>query len=127
MGADVVRTVRKAASSGRNWSGVLDPTGVQRAGHVHIGVLQERGRSCHLHLISGWAPAVNRSAQAIRSCVRNGMERTRNAQVVPPSEGNEVRRDGWQEVGASNSTVESGEFLPWETPWKEGDAKSWNR
>ena len=29
--------------------------------------------------------------------------------TVPPSEGNEVRRDGRQGVGASHSTVEAGE------------------
>ena len=32
--------------------------------------------------------------------------------VVPPSEGNEVRREGRQGVGASHSTVETGEFRP---------------
>jgi hypothetical protein len=30
--------------------------------------------------------------------------------AVPPSEGNEVRRDGRQEVGASRSTDEAGEL-----------------
>src|SRR5262249_51983048 len=35
--------------------------------------------------------------------------------MVSPSEGNEVRRDGWQGVGASRSTAEPGE--PPEGPW----------
>ena len=35
--------------------------------------------------------------------------------MVSPSEGNEVRRDGRQGVGASHSTVEPGE--PPEGPW----------
>ena len=46
--------------------------------------------------------------------------------MVSPSEGNEVRRDEWQGVGASHSTDEAGE--PTEgTPRREGDAVSNNR
>ena len=41
--------------------------------------------------------------------------RTRDATMVSPSEGNEVRRDGRQGVGASRSTAEPGE--PPEGPW----------
>ncbi len=57
-----------------------------------------------------------------------GVVRSENRhRPVPPNEGNEVRRDGRREVGAPNSTVEAGESYPWETPWKEGGAKSWTR
>ena len=34
------------------------------------------------------------------------------AGVVPPSEGNEARRDGRPGIGASHSTVEAGELTP---------------
>jgi hypothetical protein len=46
--------------------------------------------------------------------------------AVSPNEGNEVRRDEWQEVGASHSNVEAGE-LDRRTPRSEGDAVSNNR
>jgi len=41
--------------------------------------------------------------------------RTKGETMVSPSEGNEARRNGRQEVGASRSTVEPGE--PPEGPW----------
>ena len=49
-----------------------------------------------------------------------------DARVVSPSEGNEVRRDGRQGVGAPHSTVEAGEPTRG-TPRREGGAGSWNR
>ena len=66
-----------------------------------IGVSQELGRSCRLHLENrlGEVPHRNLLAPGRRRTVR---EIRRQAQgVVPPSEGNEVRRDGRQEVVAS--------------------------
>ncbi len=42
--------------------------------------------------------------------VRGRGGRTTDATMVSPSEGNEVRRDGQQGVGASRSTVEPGEL-----------------
>ena len=53
--------------------------------------------------------------------VRRG--RTADASVVSPSEGNEVRRNGRQGVGASPISIEAGE-RPFRTPWSEGDAVS---
>jgi hypothetical protein len=44
--------------------------------------------------------------------------------MVPPSEGNEVRRDGRQDVGVSHSTVEAGERLSARTLGREGDTES---
>ena len=49
--------------------------------------------------------------------------RTTDAAMVSPSEGDEVRRDERQGVGASRSTVEPGELAEW-TPGREGDAVS---
>ncbi len=41
--------------------------------------------------------------------------------MVPPSEGNEARRDGRQEVGAPHRTCEAGEPTRG-TPWRERGA-----
>src|SRR5687768_3813504 len=45
-------------------------------------------------------------------------ERCIGHRVVPPSEGNEARRDGRSEVGVSRSTDETGELAP-EVPEEE--------
>lgn len=45
--------------------------------------------------------------------------------AVPPSEGNEARRNGRQEVGAPRSTDEAGEPTRG-TPWREGGARRGN-
>jgi hypothetical protein len=59
-----------------------------------------------------------------RPCVwgRTGTKRRRSQ--VSPSEGNEARREGSQEVAASHSSGEAGE-RPFRTPWSEGDAALW--
>ena len=49
-------------------------------------------------------------------------DETSTASVVPPSEGNEVRREGRQGVGASDSTVEAGELSP-EDPAEESGCR----
>ena len=55
--------------------------------------------------------------------VRGRGGRTRDATMVSPSEGNEVRRNGRQGVAAPHSTVEAGEPSRG-TPWREGGAVS---
>jgi hypothetical protein len=68
-----------------------------------IGVLQELGRSCLLHGNSrqhGDA-CTSETHPACRSGISGGKERTDDAAVVSPSEGNEVRREGRQDVVAS--------------------------
>jgi hypothetical protein len=59
-----------------------------------------------------------------RPCVwgRTGTKRRRSK--VSPSEGNEARREGCQEVAASRSSDEAGE-RPFRTPGSEGDAALW--
>src|SRR5450755_118819 len=47
-----------------------------------------------------------------RVCGRTGTKRRRSK--VSPSEGNEVRREDCQEVGASHSTDEAGEPTRWD-------------
>ena len=44
--------------------------------------------------------------------------------MVSPSEGNEARREGRQEVAVPHSSVEAGE-RPFRTPWSEGGAALW--
>ena len=46
--------------------------------------------------------------------------------MVSPSEGNEVRRNGRQGVGAPHSSVEAGERAL-RTPWSKGGAALWTR
>jgi len=105
----------------------------RRAGHVHIGVPQEPGKPCRLHVQgrNGATGTANPrpTAGAARSGGSGERPDTKNsvAGVVPPSEGNEVRRDGRQGLGASRSTCEAGESPPWETLWRKGDAGSSNR
>src|SRR5271168_108604 len=55
-------------------------------------------------------------------CGRTGTKRRRSQ--VSPSEGNEARREGCQEVAASHSSGEAGE-RPIRTPWSEGDGALW--
>jgi hypothetical protein len=57
-----------------------------------------------------------------RVCGRTGTKCRRSK--VSPSEGNEARREGSQEVTASHSSREAGE-RPFRTPWSEGDAALW--
>ena len=69
-----------------------------------IGVSQELGRSCLFHGMKGAlgaSPAMAKRPLARGSGISSCEERTEDATVVPPSEGNEVRRDGRQEVVAS--------------------------
>src|SRR5450755_1612077 len=55
-------------------------------------------------------------------CGRTGTKRRRSK--VSPSEGNEARREGCQEVAVPHSSVEAGE-RPFRTPWSEGGAALW--
>ena len=91
----------------------------RRAGHVHTGVPQEPGNPCRLHdhgrkgqpakKAPGPPTPRGRAAGAAgRPDTKCGF-----AVVVPPSEGNEARRDGRQGLGASHSTAEAGESSPW--------------
>src|SRR3954471_17509885 len=53
--------------------------------------------------------------------IRRPRERNTDAAGIPPSEGDEARREGWRGVGASNSTYEAGEPTRG-TPPREGGA-----
>ena len=76
-----------------------------------IVVPQELGRSCRL---LGKIPAGDTGLPTPGlggALVRRGANAT-SATEVPPSEGNEVRRDEQQEVVAPHSTDEAGELAP---------------
>ena len=84
-----------------DWSGASSPAGVGlEHGKRTIEVPQELGRSCcFLGNIPAETPGYQLQALAAHSSAR---ERTQRVNVeVSPSEGNEVRRDGQQEVIAS--------------------------
>jgi hypothetical protein len=69
--------------------------------------------------LHGQSPGEDTGLPTSGTCSRVSLYlyRNRNATVVPPSEGNEVRRDGRQGFGAVRSTNEHGEHIrmdPWE-------------
>ena len=76
------------------------------------GVPQEPGRPCRLRAVNRHeGPSVDSKPLACGSSARlptGANERAHRA--VPPSEGNEVRRDGRQGVGTPRTTVEAGEL-----------------
>ena len=86
-------------------------------------VSRELGRPCRLHHDCRLEHRLtnSRMIRRPRVCGRTGTKRRRSK--VSPSEGNEVRREGLQEVGASRSTAEPGE--PPEGPWGGKEAPSY--
>src|SRR5512135_3906257 len=117
-GADVVIGTegRVAAPQG---PGVRDPAGV-REQDTFTRVPQEPGRPRRLHGKSRpELPGDQLQARGRRT--RRPRERNTGATGIPPSEGNEARRDGRRGVGASRSTFEAGEPTRG-TPWREGGA-----
>lgn len=74
----------------------------RRAGQEHNRVPQERRRSCRLHGRNpGRRYRVTNSRPVAECPAATGETKRPNTPVVTPSEGNEVRRDGRQEVVAS--------------------------
>lgn len=92
-----------------DWSRLVPPAGVGEQG-TRPRVSREPGRSCRFPVVgAGKENRVNK-LQAWSRGVRRHQERTdSDAHWVPPSEGNEVTRDGRQEVGVSSMTDEAGE------------------
>ena len=98
--------------------------GVEERG-MYARVVQEPGRSRVLHREQRGAGAAIKAVQAHgHGALPVGAKRARP--VVPPSEGNEVKRDGRREVRVSHCTDEAGEPIQG-TPWREGEAETWNR
>ena len=118
-GATVVDT-----SGGRveapQWPGVLRSYRGPRAGRGTRGSLGNLGDPAVSTDISGSGTGIPISPCPRPRAPVGGSKR--GARVVSPNEGNEVRRDGRQGVGASHSSEEAGE-LDRRTPWSEGGAR----
>ena len=99
-----------------------DLTGVRERG-MHTRVPQEPGRSRRLQRKNRSGSRANLSRPR-GAALRVSRSEEASARVVPPSEGNEARREGRREVGAPRSTREARE--PKGTSWREGGAGSRN-
>ncbi len=87
-------------------------------------VPRELGRPSRLHRNSrGEIPAYQLQVDPQSESRLTGTNKW-DATMVSPSEGNEVRRDGWQGVAVPHSSLEAGE-RPFRTPWSEGGAALW--
>jgi hypothetical protein len=74
-------------------------------------VPQELGSSCRLRVDRIWFGVTSPKTPGLKPA--SGLrERTQAHGAVSPSEGNEARRNGRQEVGALHSTAEAGEQQP---------------
>ena len=79
-----------------------------RTGRRDTRVAREPERPCHFR--RDCRPGFRlTNSRMIRSSVPSWRGRTEDETTVSPSEGNEVRRNEWQGVGTSRSTVEAGE------------------
>src|SRR5204863_3124021 len=94
-------------------------------------VLQEPGRSHRFHFLKSWRRRTARTESSWSLGRRRalGEKRKQARGMVPPSEGNEARREERREVGASHSTCEAGEPGPrgpcCPETGREGDAVLW--
>ena len=117
-GADAVPTAEGSIGWAENGLAHRSRRG-RRAGHARTGVPQEPGKPCRLH-VHGRNGATGITNPRPTACATRGGGSGQRpdtkgsvADVVSPSEGNEVRRDGRQGLGASHSTCEAGESHPW--------------
>ena len=98
--------------------GVTGPTGVVEQGMYTLGSFQEPGRPGRLHPESRKGATGTENPWSVGSAAwpdgsgYRPVHESIAAGVVPPSEGNEARRDGRPGIGASHSTVEAGELAP---------------
>jgi hypothetical protein len=128
VGADVVRTVRKAASGRCNRSGGLDPTGVLEQGMGTLGFPRNVGGpvvSRPQHPDGGQPERTQPLAARVRA--RRGAER-RQAQGGYRQA--KATKRGGMDGGMSEQRVvlwKQGNPGPRETLWKEGAAEAWHR
>ena len=123
-GATVVDTSGGRAEAPQ-WPGVLRSYRGPRTGRRDTRVAREPERPCRLRRdcrLGVPAYQLQVDPQLCPELVGTNRGRT----MVSPSEGNEVRRDERQGVGAFHSNVEAGE-LDRRTPRSEGDAVSTDR
>jgi hypothetical protein len=87
-----------ATRASRLWSGTHRPAGVEEHEQTGMGAPQELGRTCQLHgRIPGGRYRVTNSRLGQGALPRCREIESGSAPVVPPSEGNEARREGRQE------------------------------
>src|ERR1700710_1625959 len=79
----------------------------RRTGHVHGGSPGTWEAPSPSRQVPAGAPGDQLQARGRRT--RRPRERTAGATGIPPSEGNEARRDGRRGVGAPHTTVDAGE------------------
>jgi hypothetical protein len=120
-GATVVDTSGGRAEAPQ-WLGASRSYRGPRTGRRDTRVAREPERPCRFHRDCRLETRLTNS-RLIPSLVLGWWGRTRDETMVSPSEGNEVRREGRQGVGASHSTVEPGE-LTRGTLGREGDNAS---
>ena len=123
-GATVVDTSGGRAEAPQ-WPGVLRSYRGPRTGRRDTRVAREPERPCRFRRdcrLESRLPTPGGSAAPVPSWRGRKEDETTES----PNEGNEVRRDGRQGVGASHSNVEAGE-LDRRTPRSEGDAVSTDR
>ena len=113
-----------AALTRRNGLACFGPAGVQEQGEGTRGLLGNLGDPAVSVVTAGWSPGLPTPGGSAAT-VPSWRGRTGDETTVSPSEGNEVRRNGRQGVGASHSNCEAGE-LDRRTPRSEGDAVSNN-
>src|SRR3954467_14798368 len=99
-GADVLKTTEGRVAAPQ-WPGVRDPAGV-REQDTFTRVPQEPGRPRRLRGKSR-VEVPGDQLQARGRRIRRPRERNAGATEVPPSEGNEARREGRQGVGAPHT------------------------
>src|SRR3954452_13866851 len=105
-GADVVIGTEGRVAAPQ-WPGVRDPAGV-REQDTFTRVPQEPGRPRRLRGKSR-VEVPGDQLQARGRRIRRPRERNADATAVPPSEGNEARRDGRRGVGGPHTTDDAGE------------------
>src|SRR4051812_38658085 len=105
-GADVLQSTEGRAVAPQ-WPGAHGPAGVRDQGTL-TGVPQEPGRPRRL-LGKSRREVPGDQLQARHRRTRRRRERNAGATEIPPSEGNEARRDGRRGVGAPHTTGDAGE------------------
>jgi hypothetical protein len=108
------------------WPDLWSPAGVEEQGAFTLRFIQEPGRPERFH---GSRPVGDTgiiSPGSERGARPGSGSESKTRSMVPPSEGNEARREERWGFGASHSTAEAGEPTQG-TLWREGDAGTRNR
>ncbi len=121
---------RHCRESGRRYQSAVvaerrDSAGVGEHGTFIMGSCRNLGDPVGSVALNGMGKPVNNPRPMGAAPCAHGSE-VQGAAAVPPSEGNEARREGRQEVGVLHSTVEAGEPTRG-TPGREGSTGTRDR